>query len=129
MAALETTFWISLFVIAYAYVGYPAVLWIVSRIVWRGWEGSATQTIGFPSVSIIVSAYNEENVIGEIVRREHRKPTADLGVPTQPVAATEEEDIGIREITLGPSPISLHRSPSRVEIRLFSGWAICTTTQ
>jgi cellulose synthase/poly-beta-1,6-N-acetylglucosamine synthase-like glycosyltransferase len=65
MGGIAATFWVSLLAISYAYVGYPAVLWLVSRSgALRGRRASG-QDAHLPSVTIIVSAFNEEKVIGE----------------------------------------------------------------
>ncbi len=62
---LAAAFWLSLLAIAYAYVGYPVVLWLLSRFrppaAWDGTEPDAS----LPSVTLIVSAFNEEQVIGQ----------------------------------------------------------------
>jgi len=64
MTGIATTFWVALFAIVYAYFVYPAVLWLVSRF-GRLDEGSrAEQSRDLPSVTLIISAYNEEKVIG-----------------------------------------------------------------
>jgi cellulose synthase/poly-beta-1,6-N-acetylglucosamine synthase-like glycosyltransferase len=62
---LAAAFWLSLLGIGYAYVGYPALLWLLSRF--RppvAWDGTGPQASP-PSVTLIVSAYNEEQVIGQ----------------------------------------------------------------
>ena len=62
---LVAAFWLSLLAIAYAYIGYPAVLWLLSRFrPPAGRDGTAPDT-GLPSVTLIVSAFNEEQVIGQ----------------------------------------------------------------
>jgi cellulose synthase/poly-beta-1,6-N-acetylglucosamine synthase-like glycosyltransferase len=57
--AVETVFWVSLAALAYTYAGYPILLFLISkvrpRIVKRG---DCT-----PSVSIIITAYNEESAL------------------------------------------------------------------
>jgi cellulose synthase/poly-beta-1,6-N-acetylglucosamine synthase-like glycosyltransferase len=62
---LAAAFWVSLLAIAYAYVGYPAVLWLLAQFrpaaVWRDTGPDAS----LPSVTLIVSAFNEEQVIGQ----------------------------------------------------------------
>ena len=62
---LAAAFWVSVLAIAYAYVGYPAVLWLLSRFrppaAWHGTRPDAS----LPSVTLIVSAFNEELVIGQ----------------------------------------------------------------
>ena len=65
MFGIAVTFWVSLLAILYAYVGYPAVLWLVSRSGTLGGRSGTGQTTHLPSVTLIVSAFNEEKVIGE----------------------------------------------------------------
>ncbi|MBI4526178.1 MAG: glycosyltransferase family 2 protein [Deltaproteobacteria bacterium] len=48
----------------YAYAGYPAFLWILSLFK-RGEECERSALSDWPEVSILISAYNEERVIGE----------------------------------------------------------------
>ncbi len=62
---LITVFWMSLFAILYAYVGYPALLWLMSRVGRRDAGSVAVQGTQQLSVSLIISAYNEEKVISE----------------------------------------------------------------
>ncbi len=51
----------------YTYVGYPLVLWAASR--WaRAKERPAADPAEWPKVSVLISAYNEENAIGERIR-------------------------------------------------------------
>lgn len=50
----------SLLVIGYAYVGYGALIWLISRFV-----GQAPQTSDdLPPVSVVIAAYNEAPIIG-----------------------------------------------------------------
>jgi cellulose synthase/poly-beta-1,6-N-acetylglucosamine synthase-like glycosyltransferase len=56
-------FWISLFAIFYAYVGYPLFLLLISRF-WKR-EDSNVFSDELPRVSLLISAYNEEKVIGD----------------------------------------------------------------
>src|SRR5215831_18414369 len=66
---METIFWLSLVGIAYPYIGYPALLWLLCRLRKpRALEGPATEHDQLPSVTLIVSAYNEEQVIGEKIK-------------------------------------------------------------
>jgi cellulose synthase/poly-beta-1,6-N-acetylglucosamine synthase-like glycosyltransferase len=60
---LELTFYISLFVIFYVYIGYPLAAAALSRIIKRTViKGNIT-----PSVTILISAYNEEEAIGATI--------------------------------------------------------------
>src|SRR5258708_27818965 len=65
MIGMAVTFWVSLLAISYAYIGYPGLLWLVSRFGGLGERNPAGQGTQLPSVTLIVSAYNEESVIGE----------------------------------------------------------------
>jgi cellulose synthase/poly-beta-1,6-N-acetylglucosamine synthase-like glycosyltransferase len=52
-------FWGAIALVAYVYVGYPLVLFLVSRVWWRPVR-KATIT---PPVTMIIAAYNEQDVI------------------------------------------------------------------
>src|SRR5436189_951474 len=65
MIGTATTFWVALFAISYTYVGYPAVLWLVSQFKRLDKRSQTGQSRHLPSVTLIISAYNEEKVIGE----------------------------------------------------------------
>jgi cellulose synthase/poly-beta-1,6-N-acetylglucosamine synthase-like glycosyltransferase len=54
-----TIVWSGLFLISYVYIGYPAILWLLTR--WRV-RHVARRDIS-PSVTLIVSAFNEQTVI------------------------------------------------------------------
>lgn len=48
--------WFSLAVLAYIYLGYPALVWLLARLVGR----SPKRQSFFPSVSLLIPAFNEE---------------------------------------------------------------------
>ena len=64
---LEITFWTALGLLIYTHVGYPALLWLLART-------RRTRTAGplpdaeLPSISLVVAAYDEEEVIAQKVR-------------------------------------------------------------
>jgi cellulose synthase/poly-beta-1,6-N-acetylglucosamine synthase-like glycosyltransferase len=64
MIALEVVFWASLALIVYAHVGYPVLLWLLVRARPRRVRASAPGG-SLPSVSLIVAAHDEEEVIAE----------------------------------------------------------------
>jgi cellulose synthase/poly-beta-1,6-N-acetylglucosamine synthase-like glycosyltransferase len=68
MIETAAIFWLSLLAISYAYLGYPAVLWLIWRSGMLGRRSGAEQDTHLPSVTIIVSAFNEEKVIGGKIR-------------------------------------------------------------
>ncbi len=53
------SFWISIFLLFHVYVGYPLSLFLISGLVKKPWAQSSI----VPSVTLLVVAYNEENVI------------------------------------------------------------------
>ncbi|MEI6514527.1 MAG: glycosyltransferase family 2 protein [bacterium] len=55
-------FWSCVAVMVYAYVGYPFIMWLLSRF---SPEPPPPPTDNWPSVSLIIAAFNEENVIEE----------------------------------------------------------------
>ena len=55
----EALFWVSLFLIAYVYVGYPLVAWLRARLLPRRHLLAPVK----PTVSIIVVAHNEQDCI------------------------------------------------------------------
>ncbi|HEX8560205.1 MAG TPA: glycosyltransferase family 2 protein [Pyrinomonadaceae bacterium] len=54
--AAEVLFWAGAAALAYAYAGYPALVWLVSRLRPRAVARAAAE----PSVTVIITAYNEE---------------------------------------------------------------------
>lgn len=70
MNLVSTIFWLSVGLVAYAYAGYPLLVWIVSR---RrpdaggddAAEASAGDRNAWPCVSLVLSAYKEEQFILE----------------------------------------------------------------
>ena len=62
---MEILFFIFLLLAVYSYLIFPAILWILQLFVNKSWEKSVEN---LPSVSVIISAYNEQIVIGDKVR-------------------------------------------------------------
>ena len=56
---MTAIFWGAVALIAYVYVGYPLVLFLVSRV----WSRPVRRSAMTPSVTMIIAAYNEEDVI------------------------------------------------------------------
>jgi len=61
---MEILFFILIFLTAYSFVVYPAILLVISGLVHRPWEEGEIR----PVVTVIVSAHNEEAVIAQKVR-------------------------------------------------------------
>jgi cellulose synthase/poly-beta-1,6-N-acetylglucosamine synthase-like glycosyltransferase len=74
MHALELTFWVCFLAVAYNYIGYPILLFCLSAIVQarvdflylihRRSRRCSAQSSYLPRVAMIISAYNEADVIG-----------------------------------------------------------------
>jgi cellulose synthase/poly-beta-1,6-N-acetylglucosamine synthase-like glycosyltransferase len=62
MIVIEVIFWLALGAMGYVCAGYSLLLCILSSLVRRR---PVPQLVSLPSVSLIVSAYNEEKIIGE----------------------------------------------------------------
>ena len=69
MIGIAITFWLAVLAILYAYVGYPALLWLLSRFKRLDESSRVQHGSRLPSVSLLISAYNEEKVIGEKIRK------------------------------------------------------------
>ncbi|MFC3559007.1 glycosyltransferase family 2 protein [Pedobacter jamesrossensis] len=96
-------FWISLFVIIYTFVGYGFVLFFLVRIkrVFKK-RFSFSDNAELPTVTILIAAYNEENIIEEKI-----KNTLELDYPkdkTQIIFITD----GSSDST--PAKIALHQN-------------------
>jgi cellulose synthase/poly-beta-1,6-N-acetylglucosamine synthase-like glycosyltransferase len=66
---LASVFWLSVAAIAYAYVGYPALISVAARLFGRSAEPrAATADEDLPHVSLLIAAHNEEAVIDARVR-------------------------------------------------------------
>jgi cellulose synthase/poly-beta-1,6-N-acetylglucosamine synthase-like glycosyltransferase len=63
---LEVAFWVSVGLIVYTHAGYPLVLWALSRLRRTRVQGDAAGEP--PAVSLIVAAYDEEDVIARRVQ-------------------------------------------------------------
>ncbi len=59
---LEVVFWIAVALIVYAHAGYPVLLWLLSRLTRPG-APAVEPPRSLPTVSLIVAAYDEDEVI------------------------------------------------------------------
>lgn len=66
MFILYCLFWIGIFLIAYSYVIYPALLWFFSKRV-KTEEPTDSKEEDFPTMTLFITAYNEEKYINEKV--------------------------------------------------------------
>ena len=61
---MKTLFWLSLLIILYTYIGYPLLIYILSRFYKKPLRGKYL----YPNISILISAYNEERQIENKIR-------------------------------------------------------------
>jgi cellulose synthase/poly-beta-1,6-N-acetylglucosamine synthase-like glycosyltransferase len=64
----QDLFWLCAGLVLYAYLGYPALIWLLSRLFGRGHTDPGCADHDLPSMSLLIVAYNEEAVIEERVR-------------------------------------------------------------
>lgn len=64
MNYFEFSFWLSTFIIFYTYVGYPVILYLMAKARNRAVKKEEI----FPTVSLIIAAYNEENGIEDKIK-------------------------------------------------------------
>ena len=68
---MKLIFWLSLFIVFYAFAGYGILLWILVKLK-RTFKGKpiipATDAAALPSCSLVIAAYNEEDFIMEKIR-------------------------------------------------------------
>ncbi len=115
-ASIEMIFWLSVASLAYAYAGYPLLLWIVScvrpRFVTR--NEAATWT---PSVTILITAYNEEKDIGAKLENTIALdyPPDNFEILVASDCSNDRTDEIVREFAARTTQfvIRLHRQPQR----------------
>jgi len=64
----QDLFWLCAGLVLYAYLGYPALIWLLSRLFGRGHTDPGRADHDLPSMSLLIVAYNEEAVIEERMR-------------------------------------------------------------
>jgi cellulose synthase/poly-beta-1,6-N-acetylglucosamine synthase-like glycosyltransferase len=108
---VETGFWICLGWLLYVYVGYPALLLLLARLVGRDVRKSACE----PSVSVIVAAFNEEREIERTVtnKLEQDYPPDRLSVIVVSDGSTDATDAIVGKLVdrFGPRCQLLRQEP------------------
>lgn len=106
---MEVVFWVSLAFVAYIYAGYPLLIGAIAALRPRPVRTGSIE----PSVTLIVSAYNEERVIGDKLRNalELEYPADRLEVMVVSDACTDRTDEIVRSF-IDPR-VRLLRMPQR----------------
>jgi cellulose synthase/poly-beta-1,6-N-acetylglucosamine synthase-like glycosyltransferase len=66
--AVAVSFWVCLAALAFAYAGYPLLVWALARCFGRVVAPPAAADADLPTVSLLIAAHNEEEVIDERLR-------------------------------------------------------------
>lgn len=102
-------FWVSLFLVAYAYIGYPLMLWVLTKIIVRDVRKREIS----PFISVIIAARNEADKI-----RQKIDNTLALDYPPtllEVIVASDASDDGTDDIvqSYARRGVRLVRSPQR----------------
>src|SRR4051812_30419225 len=62
--ALQVIFWVCVAPVVYTYALYPAIVWALSRVFGRR-PTPPVAGVDFPTMTVLIAAYNEESVIGQ----------------------------------------------------------------
>jgi cellulose synthase/poly-beta-1,6-N-acetylglucosamine synthase-like glycosyltransferase len=63
LAILAAIFWACFATVFYAYLGYPVLIWAISRVFGRQAAAIESDASDLPRISLLIAAYNEETVI------------------------------------------------------------------
>jgi len=108
--AAEILFWISVLALCYTYAGYPLLVFLVSRLRPRPVERAANE----PSVSVIITAYNEERdlkaKLDNTLALDY--PSSKIEVIVASDCSTDHTDQIVRDFA--SSGVRLHRQRERL---------------
>jgi cellulose synthase/poly-beta-1,6-N-acetylglucosamine synthase-like glycosyltransferase len=113
MLALKITFWVLLFIVFYAYIGYGILLFIlvkIKRLLKHGKQDSF-DTGYEPDVTLFIAAYNEKDFVAAKV-----KNSLELDYPREKlhqVWVTDGSDDGTPEVLKQYQGIEVHHLPAR----------------
>lgn len=116
--AAQIGFWMSVATLLYAYLGYPMLVFAVSRVRPREVKQvNANDDAHLPTVSVIITAYNEERdlpaKLTNTVAIDY--PPDKLEIIVASDCSTDATDRIVRDFAARPSliPVRLHRQPQR----------------
>ena len=113
MLVIQVIFWIMLFIVFYAYVGYGILLYLIVKI--RRILGIAKGLKGFPEyepeVTLFIAAYNEKDFVSEKIRNslELEYPQHKLHM----VWVTDGSDDGTPDLLKQYKGVEVHHQPQR----------------
>ena len=103
--------WALLFVGFYPYAIYPCIAWILGRMIRK----AVPDQPYVPSVTVVISAYNEESCIAATVKNKLAQdyPADKLGVTVVSDASSDRTDAIVKEIAAVEPRVRLIRQPER----------------
>ncbi len=106
----QTTFWISAWALFYVYLGYPLFVYAVSRLRPKKIKRAACE----PSVTVLITAYNEENDLRAKLENtlQIEYPADKLEILVASDGSTDATDAIVREFA--PRGVKLFRQEGRV---------------
>jgi cellulose synthase/poly-beta-1,6-N-acetylglucosamine synthase-like glycosyltransferase len=108
--AAEIVFWLSAAALSYTYVGYPLLLFIVSRLRPRTVERAELM----PTVTVVITAYNEERdlvaKLGNTLGLDYPRELLEVIVASD--CSTDRTDDIVRQFAA--RNVRLHRQPQRL---------------
>ena len=81
MTLIQYAFWLLFFILVYVYIGFPLLLYILSKIFNKKIEKGSYQ----PTVSLLIAAYNEEKSILRTIENK-----LDLDYPKEKLEIIEQ---------------------------------------
>jgi biofilm PGA synthesis N-glycosyltransferase PgaC len=111
---MKLTFWLSLFIVFYAFAGYGILLWVLVKLkrIFKGKPVTpVTDATTLPSCSLVIAAYNEEGFITEKI-----KNTLELQYPKgklELIFVTDGSSDRTPELVAAYPQIRLLHSPER----------------
>ncbi len=98
MISLQVIFWVSLFLILYSYIFFPAILHLLART--KSLDGKTYPADQLPMLSVIIAAFNEEEVIaskiGSILDSDY--PVSRLEILVGSDASTDSTNEILRQL-------------------------------
>jgi cellulose synthase/poly-beta-1,6-N-acetylglucosamine synthase-like glycosyltransferase len=112
MTTLKITFWILLFIVFYAYIGYGILLFILVKIKRLSGKKKVESRPGYePEVTLFIAAYNEKDFVAEKIRN-----SLELDYPKDKlhmVWVTDGSDDGTPDVLRQYAGVEVHHLPQR----------------
>lgn len=111
MIELQVIFWICVFIVFYAYIGYGIILFILVKLKRIIGEKTSFDSDFEPEVTLFVAAYNEKDYVAQKI-----KNTFELAYPREKLKViwvTDGSDDGTEEILRQYPDVEVYHNPER----------------